>query len=322
MRAVTHEYGDGRPAELVVALVNNMAPAARCITERQFSGLLSAASRIRNISVGLLAVETPPGSGREALRELRDARPDALIVTGAEPKGASLTEEPLWPVLAHLADWAADHTVSSIWSCMAAHMAVYQLDGISRRPMPQKLSGVFACTKLTEHFLLGRTPASWATPHSRQNGLDEMELRRKGYSVLSHGGPRVGPDCFVKEVRGSLFLMLQGHPEYDPDSLLGEYRRDVRRFLAGQRDGYPVVPEGCLGDEATAALALLRRQAGRVPDATVLAAVDAAIAVRPKQDWHRQAVGLFTNWLSYLARQKAAREALAKWRVPQRRLAS
>jgi homoserine O-succinyltransferase/O-acetyltransferase len=35
---------------------------------------------------------------------------------------------------------------------------------------------------------------------------------------------------FVKYNR-SLFVLLQGHPEYDSATLLREYRRDVGRFL-------------------------------------------------------------------------------------------
>ena len=38
--------------------------------------------------------------------------------------------------------------------------------------------------------------------------------------------PVAGADLFIKQ-RKSLFVFLQGHPEYDPGSLLREYQRDA-----------------------------------------------------------------------------------------------
>ncbi|HET8995135.1 MAG TPA: hypothetical protein VFN42_00565, partial [Acetobacteraceae bacterium] len=69
-------------------------------------------------------------------------------------------------------------------------------------------------------------------------------------------------------------------------------------------------------------LAELRGQAGRIPDAALLAALDAAVAVAPDHTWHGPAVRLFANWLSYLAQRKAARDAAALWPLRQRRVAS
>src|SRR6202000_1633981 len=68
---------------------------------------------------------------------------DALIVTGAEPRGP-LQDEPYWASLSHLVDWAEIGTLSTMFSCLAAHAAVLHLDGIVRRPLARKLSGVFA----------------------------------------------------------------------------------------------------------------------------------------------------------------------------------
>ena len=51
----------------------------------------------------------------------------------------------------------------------------------------------------------------------------------------------------------SLFVFFQGHPEYDTDTLAREYRRDVGRFLRGERDNFPATPRGYFNDRATAA---------------------------------------------------------------------
>ena len=48
---------------------------------------------------------------------------------------------------------------------------------------------------------------------------------------------------------------FQGHPEYDTHSLLKEYKREVLRFLTGERADEPPYPDNYFSPEA-AALAL------------------------------------------------------------------
>jgi homoserine O-succinyltransferase/O-acetyltransferase len=307
---------------LVIALVNNMAPAAKRPTEEQFTRLLTAASQTLNVRFSLFTIENLPVKSDDILDLLQKARADGLIVTGAEPRHAAMTDEPFWPALAELVDWASDNTISSVWSCMAAHAATFRLDQIHRKPLPRKLSGVFTCTKsATGHPLLRDLPLRWPVPHSRSNSLDEAELRCKGYTILSHAS-QAGVDSFAKQVSASLFLLLQGHPEYGSKSLLNEYRRDVRRFLTGQRNGYPDTPEGYFSQDTTSALARLREQASRRPSLDLLASVDAAIAVAPRPAWHPAAIQLYTNWLAYVAEQKADREGAATRAPSQWRIAS
>src|SRR5262249_52412043 len=59
----------------------------------------------------------------------------------------------------------------------------------------------------------------------------------------------------------SLFVFLQGHPEYEPSTLGREYRRDVGRFLRGERDTYPVQPQRYFDPDTTRALDDFRAQA-------------------------------------------------------------
>ena len=109
---------------------------------------------------------------------------------------------------------------------------------------------------------------------------------------------------FMKEGR-SLFLFFQGHPEYDPGALLHEYRRDVRRFLAGTTDVYPRMPQGLLDDGGIAALSALRQRALRERHRDVLAEITSVIStVTPAHVWREAAIGIYSNWLSYLADRK------------------
>ena len=142
--------------KVVIGLVNNMPDAALRTTERQFRELLSAASqthevRIRHFTLPELvrapAAQSHINQHYEDLSELWASQIDGLIVTGTEPRASALTEEPYWDSLTRLVDWAQDHTFATIWSCLAAHAATLHIDGITRRRLPKKLSGVFGCVK-------------------------------------------------------------------------------------------------------------------------------------------------------------------------------
>jgi homoserine O-succinyltransferase len=304
------------PDALVVGLVNNMPDAALKTTEWQVRDLLSRAAGPRTVVLRVFSLPEVPRSeaGQAYVRQhhediaaLWPGGVDGLIVTGTEPKAASFEEEPYWPALARLIDWAEEHTASTIWSCLASHAAAYRLDGIERQPLGRKMFGVFDCEKAADHPLVSGSQR-WKTPHSRYNGVAEAALEGAGYQVLSRSA-EAGVDMFIKE-RNSLFVFLQGHPEYDATALFGEYRRDVRRFLAGENECYPDLPHGCFDDEATAALLDFRDLARRRREMALLEQFPAAVVGRAlTAPWRAAATRIYANWLAYLS----ARPSHAGW---------
>ena len=157
--AVAGGGASGR-APIEVALVNNMPDTPFLATQRQFAGLLAEAAgedfevRLRlygleGVARGELAraAMAETYAGQEALQAIGA---DALIITGAEPQAADLREEPYWPELARLIEWAQQETCSTLFSCLAAHAAVLHLDGIARRRLPAKASGVFTFARRAE----------------------------------------------------------------------------------------------------------------------------------------------------------------------------
>jgi homoserine O-succinyltransferase len=296
---------------LTVGLVVNMPDGALQATERQFRDLLSAAAGDRPVRLRLFAIPEVPRSAQgrayvrahcEDIAALWPAELDGLIVTGTEPKAARLTDEPYWGALARLIDWAERRTISTVWSCLAAHAAVYRLDGIDRRLFPRKLSGLFDCEVQQKHALVEGCGASWRVPHSRLNDVPEEALAPHGYRVLTRAAG-IGADLFVKESE-ALHLFVQGHLEYEGETLGREYRRDVKRFLRGERPGYPDLPCDCFGDELAAALldfracALERRDVGLMQQFPPLPA-----SIAP---WRGVATRLYRNWLDCLAQGRAA----------------
>ncbi len=299
---------------LTVGLLNNASGRALKASERHFVSLLRAATvrsglRIRFYTCAKLDRDEWPvastGETYSPIDELlsagRDARPvDAMVVTGMAPQAADLREEPIWSELAGLVDWAEERAMPVLWSCLAAHAAVLQTAGIQRQRFDRKLSGVYTCHRAPGGDVLARRlPQSWLTPHSRYNGVPEEALVASGYEILSHS-EETGPDIFVRRST-ALSIFCQGHPEYDADTLLLEYRRDICRFFAGASHEYPNIPCHYLDPALEDSLAGLRARAARVgPDpsllSAILAIVDRAAGARGAA-WRGPGVHLCAAWL-------------------------
>jgi homoserine O-succinyltransferase len=310
-----------RRTRLEIALVNNMPDAAVQATERQFASLVEeAAGGEIEVNFSLYALPTLPrgAAARAGMAEryasveaLEQNGTDALIVTGAEPLRADLREEPYWDELAGLVDWARTGTLSSVWSCLAAHAAVLHMDGIERHPLATKCAGVFTFERLVESGLTEGLPGLMRIPHSRRNGLDAGQLRAKGYQILTEA-PRAGVDAFARQGQ-SLFVFLQGHPEYEGDTLLREYCRDVGRYLRGQQEDYPQSPYGYFDSTTERSFRALAVRARASREAQLLGwCSEIAEAMRPARPWRAHAVGLFRNWLKLVEAAKIEAEAGAE----------
>ncbi len=293
--------------DLTIGLINNMPDTALQATERQFMRLLRQAAG--NVRIDLHCFSLPSVHRSQTaqwrvdrqytdIADLGRLKFDGLIVTGAEPNAATLPEEPFWRDLTDIIDWAEANTRSTIWSCLAAHAAVLHLDRIERHRLDGKCSGIYDCARVTDNWLTADLPSPLKISHSRLNELRASDLTAKGYQVLTQSH-EAGVDIFVKELR-SQFVFFQGHPEYDPLSLEREYLRDISRYLAGERDGYPAVPAGYFDTETEDRLARFARRAGverrpalsaELPDRTLRQDIAASNA----------AAGIFRNWLRYLS---------------------
>jgi homoserine O-succinyltransferase/O-acetyltransferase len=303
-----------------IGLINNMPDSALVSTERQLFDLLSAAAGKSIVRLHLFTMDATPRTtwGREYVRrfyrgfnELFESRLDGVIITGAEPTTERLVDEPYWETFVQVVDWAKENTASSICSCLAVHGAVQHLDGVERHPLASKCIGVFDQTKVAPHPLMRGVPERLRIPHSRWNQVRESALMQSGYSVLTKSGA-AGVDCFIKQHKRSLFVCFQGHPEYESQTLLGEYRRDIGRYLREENDAYPNMPQGYFDFAAQEALAAFEREAlsGRRPELLASFPVD-RLARDLKNTWRIAAECIYRNWISYLSSQKVRRPGLA-----------
>lgn len=313
-RPVSADIRRRRQDCLQLALINNMPDAALEDTELQFFDLLDAASGDVPIVIRLYSLTGVPRAERGERHlnsfyfpfdDLWQNQLDGLIITGTEPHHPNLRDEPYWDLLTRVFDWAERNTTSTILSCLAAHASVLHRDGIKRCPLPDKKFGVFEAAISGNHALMTHATGTVRFPHSRWNEVRENDLVAAGYSVLSHS-VEAGVDVFVRQRENSLFVHFQGHPEYGA-TLLKEYRRDIRRYLNGERETFPIFPHGYFDDRAAEILNEYRARAmadrreemiDRFPDALTL-----------QHTWLQSAIGIYKNWLQYITERPAERAA-------------
>jgi len=317
--ALAHRYA--KEVDCVrIAFINNMPDAALEDTEMQFFDLLEAASGETPLRIQLYSLPGVPRGerGQQHLEryyastdDLWNRNFDSVIMTGTEPRQPNLKDEPYWPSLGKVLDWAEQNTVSTILSCLAAHAGVLYSDGIARHPLGDKQFGVFDYERVCEHALLSGVSSAVQFPHSRWNEVQEEALSSCGYTVLTKSA-NAGVDSFVKRKKKSLFVHFQGHPEYSAETLLKEYKRDIRRFLRGEKETYPSMPQGYFDGAATKALADFRRNALDCRHEDRLANFPAQlVADGLKSTWRSSATCLYRNWLQYVLSRKAESSAFS-----------
>jgi len=293
--------------ELHIGLLNMMPDAALTVTEQQFMRLLGSSNQIAQFYVYPFSIPGLPRS-REmqayidefytTFDQLKRDGLDALVITGANVANPTLEEEPFWQPLQEVIAWATEDVTSVLCSCLATHALVQQLYGIKRQRLPAKKWGVYT-HHITQkpHPLLRNINTRFDVVHSRYNAITRAQLEAAGLSILVEGNEggvhmAVSPDQFR-------LVYFQGHPEYDYNSLLKEYKREVLRFVAGEIEAYPPHPENYF-PETAAAIAdeyqaiVLASQAANTP---IPPFPEAAIEQHLDNTWGDTGKALFNNWL-------------------------
>ena len=293
--------------ELHIGLLNMMPDAALRPTEQQFIRLVGSCNQIAQLYVHPFSV-----SGLQHSREtqeyidkyyvtfeqLQKDGLDALIITGANVANPNLEQEPFWPRLKEVISWAMTNVTSVLCSCLATHALVKQLYDIDRQRLLHKRWGVYShCITNAQHPLLRDVNTRFDVPHSRYNAVtrDQMKAARLTILVESIEGDvhmAVSPDQFR-------IIYFQGHPEYYTNSLLKEYKREVTRFLAGERQRYPPHPQNYFGAKAAGVAneyqqtAVFDQKQGK----PIPAFPEKKIEVHLENTWGDTSKALFNNWL-------------------------
>ncbi len=237
--------------ELHIGILNMMPDASLKATERQFMRLVGDCNQIVQFYVHLFTIPEIKRSADtqqwiddyyEDFDSIKKNGLDALIISGANPISEHLEQEAFWPMLTEVIDWAKDNVSSTLCACLSTHAVVQYLYGIKRKPMSEKLWGVFEHRLADQnHPLTRHMNTRFDVPHSRYNEITKQQLKSAKVVTLAESERAdvhlaVSPDGFR-------LVFFQGHPEYDALSLLKEYKREILRWFEGEREKYPPFPE-------------------------------------------------------------------------------
>ncbi len=289
------------------ALVNNMPDGALDTTERQYLDLLSAGSQSEIIEIRRYTMAGVPRGEKTAARiaeqyspleTLYADPPDLLIVTGSNPIERHIQDEAYWSDLVELISWGREHVRSMLLSCLAAHAAATVFDDIERVSLPSKHTGVFPQRVKPDHPLNAGLEPLVLLAHSRWNTVPTDPLVHAGYEVAidSDDGWAVAT-CDVGQCQ---LVLVQGHPEYDPSSLLREYRRDAGRYVHHERDDLPYLPFHCVAADDWEPLQLLHHQiiSGERDPILIDSYPFDEVGNRAPWPWRPMATRFYANWLS------------------------
>ena len=195
---------------------------------------------------------------------------DGMIVTGAPVERLAFEEVEYWDELCDIFQWSRTHVTSTLHICWGAQAGLYYHWGIGKKPLPEKLSGVYRHRVTHKGSILFRGfDDAFMVPHSRYTTVDKADILAIPCLKILAESEEAG--VYAVSTHGGRQVYIMGHSEYDVETLLGEYRRDQQAGID------PAVPVNYFPND----------------DDTQ----------QPLCTWRSSAHLLFCNWLNYFVYQ-------------------
>lgn len=273
-RALTQRI---RPLKL---LILNIMPT-KIVTETQLSRMLSNTPLQIEIDWIHTASHESKNVSKEHLlafyktfNDIKENKYDGLIITGAPVEKLDFKDVDYWTEMKEILDWSQTHVFSSFFICWAAQAALHHFYDLPKYDLEHKLTGVYLhhtnTTKMKRKILRGFDYQFYA-PHSRYTCVRKNDIEKIECLDILAESDEAGA-YLIANKSGSQFFVT-GHPEYDPDTLDQEYKRDLKNL-----NSISEIPKNYyLNDN---------------PDSEILV------------KWKSHAYLLFSNWLNYYVYQE------------------
>ncbi|MCL2231713.1 MAG: homoserine O-succinyltransferase [Treponema sp.] len=266
------EKQDIRP--LKVAIVNLMPTTLD--TEMQLLRLLGNTPLQVDISFLRMGSHesrnAPPGHlerfyscADEIMRQGR--RFDGFVITGAPVETLPFEDVDYWEELSAVIDYTKTNVWSTMHICWGAQAALYRRYGVPKKPLAEKLFGIFPHAVNERYSPLFRGfDDEFLAPQSRHTECDRDAIAAQKALTIQSETDEAG--VFIVTAREGREIYVTGHLEYDPLTLDREYRRDLGKGLpiSVPKNYYP-------GDDASN---------------------------EPIVRWRAHAHLFFSNWLNYV----------------------
>jgi homoserine O-succinyltransferase len=155
---------------------------------------------------------------------------DGMIVTGAPVELLPFEDVRYWEELKGIFNWARSNVRSVMYICWAAQAALYHFHGIPKYSLQKKMFGVFSHTVSEPQLPIFRGfDDEFFVPHSRHTEVRKDDiLRNPDLSLISESNDA---GVYIVMSREGREFYVTGHSEYAPDTLDGEYKRDMSKGL-------------------------------------------------------------------------------------------
>lgn len=162
--------------------------------------------------------------------QVRDRKFDGMIITGAPVENMEFDRVDYWPELCEIMEWSRTHVHSTLHICWGAQAGLYFHHGVQKRSLSKKLFGVYEhrVLKPSSPLFRGFDDVFFA-PNSRYTEVWADDILRRPELELIAISEQAG--VFAVKTQDSRRFYIMGHPEYDPDTLAREYRRDIEKGL-------------------------------------------------------------------------------------------
>jgi len=202
--------------------------------------------------------------------DIKDKQYDGLIITGAPLALINYEEVTFWDKICEVFDWAEKNVTSTMFSCWAAHAALYHHYGLNRHLRKNKLSGVYQHSPVDPREQLTRGfEEFFNVPHSRYGYIDKADyLKVPDLKIIAESDDA---GVYVVASKNKQQVYLTGHPEYDASTLDEEFLRDLKA------DKNAIPPENYY--------------------------INNDVSAKPHSSWRSHGSLLFTNWLNYYVYQ-------------------
>ena len=165
---------------------------------------------------------------------------DGMIITGAPVEHLPFEEVDYWDELCRIMDWSKTHVHSTFHICWGAQAALYHHFGIEKRPLPEKMFGVFPHRVEYKRSILFRGfDDVFMAPHSRHTTIERADIENVSALRILASSDEAG--VYAVSTDNGRQIFITGHSEYDPLTLEREYRRDVQagKPIAVPKNYYP-----------------------------------------------------------------------------------
>lgn len=166
----------------------------------------------------------------KTFEDVKNNKFDGMIITGAPVEQMPYEEVNYWKELTEIMEWSKTHVTSVFHICWGAQAGLYYHYGVPKYQLANKMFGVFAHTKVYNHFdLLRGFDDIFYVPHSRHTEVRKADIEKVPELTLLSESEEAGVYIVANNNFRQIFVM--GHSEYDSNTLKTEYLRDKEKGL-------------------------------------------------------------------------------------------